>query len=105
MQIIPTRALPNQVLQVQLGTQPCSIEIQQYAFGLFVTLYVSSTLVIAGVWAQNLNRIVRSAYLGFSGDLAFVDTQGADDPHYSGLGTRWQLVWIEEADVAQAVGG
>ena len=41
----------------------------------------------------NLVGLVRSAYLGFIGQLAFFDTQGTSDPDYSGLGTRYQLVY------------
>ena len=33
------------------------------------------------------------AYVGFAGQLLFIDTQGSADPQYSGLGTRWQLVY------------
>ena len=75
--------MPNQTLQVQLANQPCQLNVYQFAFGLFMDVYVAGTLVIAGVLCQNLNRIVRSAYLGFSGDFAFVDTQGTTDPIYT----------------------
>lgn len=47
-----------------------------------------------------MNLIVRSAYLGFIGDLAFIDTQGTSDPIYAGLGTRFQLVYLFPVDVA-----
>ena len=56
-------------------------------------------LIIGGVVAQNRNRIVRSAYLGFVGDFEFVDTQGTDDPIWNGLGTRWLLYYLAPADV------
>ena len=50
---------------------------------------------MAGVLCGNLVYLVREAYLGFAGDLDFVDTAGDDDPQYSGLCTRWQLLFIE----------
>lgn len=107
MQTVPTQPLPNQTLQVQLGGQACQIEIYQTMFGLFVNLYVngSDQPVVAGVIALNRNRIVRSAYLGFAGDLAFVDTQGDADPVYTGLGQRFVLAYLEESDLPAAVGG
>ena len=52
-------------------------------------------LIIGGVICENLNRIVRSLYLGFAGDLAFIDNQGSTDPVYTGLGTRYSLAYIE----------
>lgn len=73
-------------------------------FGMFCDLYVNDALIIAGVIAENANRIVRSVYLGFTGDLAFFDTQAPTggegaDPEYAGLGDRFQLVYLEAADL------
>lgn len=98
--IIPITANPSQTLTTNLAGQLCQINIYQKFYGLFVDLYVNNTLVIGGVIAQNLNRIVRSTYLGFMGDLAFNDTQGTDDPNYTGLGTRWQLIYATPANLA-----
>lgn len=99
MQLVPLQAVPNQTFQIQLAGQACTLDVYQLAFGLFVDLYVAGALVIGGVIAENLNRIVRSAYLGFGGDFVFFDTQGASDPVYTGLGGRYQLVYLEEADL------
>jgi hypothetical protein len=99
MLTIPVQPLPNQQLQVQLGTQACTIELVQGAYCLFMNLYVSGTLIIAGVFCQNLNRIVRDLYLGFSGDLAFFDTQGSSDPVFTGLGSRFLLVYLAPSDL------
>lgn len=104
MQIVPTKAIPNQTLQVQLDSQPCTLNVYQLAYGLFIDVYVGNALVVAGVICENLNRIVRSLYLGFSGDLAFFDTQGTDDPVYTGLGARFQLVYLEESDLPSGEG-
>lgn len=104
MMTIPLQETPNQSLTVQLGSQSVSINVYQMAYGLFVDVYVNNALIVAGVIAENLNRIVRSLYLGFVGDLAFVDTQGASDPIYTGLGTRYQLVYLEESDLPAGEG-
>lgn len=94
MLIVPLQAVPNQALTITLNDQVCQIDVYQKAFGLFVDLYVNNSLVIGGVIAENLNRIVRSLYLGFSGDLAFIDNQGTTDPVYTGLGTRYSLAYL-----------
>jgi hypothetical protein len=44
-------------------------------------------------------RLVRSAYLGFVGDLAFVDTQGHADPQYQDLGSRFVLAYLEPLEL------
>lgn len=99
MLAIPLQPIPNQMTQVQLGNQSCTLAIYQLAYGLFMDVYVGPTLIIAGVICQNLNRIVRSRYLGFQGDFTFLDTQGIANPVYSGLGDRWVLVYLEESEL------
>lgn len=102
MLIVPLQPVPNQTLQTQLDGQNCTLNVYQYAYGLFMDVLVGSTTIIVGQACENLNRIVRSAYLGFSGDLCFLDTLGADDPVYTGLGSRFQLCFIEPSDLAAA---
>jgi hypothetical protein len=105
MQLVPTQPIPNQTFNVQLGGQACVINCYQLAYGLFVDLYVGNSLIVAGVIALNLNRIVRSLYLGFVGDLVFYDTQGAQnpsDPIFTGLGSRFQLIYLTPSDLAGA---
>lgn len=97
-QIVPVQAVPNQQVQCQLGGQACTFNIYQQAYGLYIDVYIGQALIIAGVIAENLNRIVRSTYLGFSGDLTFWDTQGLENPVYTGLGTRFLLVYIEQSE-------
>jgi hypothetical protein len=100
MQTIPLQAIPNQTMQVQLGGQACTLNVFQFAYGLFATLLVGAEQIVVSQPCQNGNRLVRDAYLGFSGDLAVVDTQGTSDPVYTGLGTRWQMVYFAPADLA-----
>lgn len=99
MQIVPLRAIPNQQVQSQLNGQACTLNVYQQAFGLYVDVYLGSQLIVAGVIAENLNRIVRGSVAaisepGFVGDFSFLDLQGADDPVYTGLGSRWVLLYL-----------
>lgn len=98
MRIIPVQSVASQDLTVQLADQVCQITIRQKALGLFLDLAVNNASIVAGVFCQNLNKIVRSTYLGFTGDLCFIDTQGTDDPIYTGLGSRFVLAYIETSD-------
>lgn len=94
---IPLAATPAQVLRVQLGDQSVALTIRQRRTGLFVDVSIGDAPVVQGVLALDRTYIVRDAYRGFAGDLAFVDTQGLDDPSYDGLGSRWLLLWDSEA--------
>lgn len=102
MQIVPVQALPNQTLQIQLARQSCVLNVYQTAYGLFMDVYIGADLIIAGVLCENLNRIVRSTYLGFVGDFIFIDNEGSDDPIYTGLGSRFSLAYLEQSDLAGA---
>lgn len=101
MIIIPLQPVPSQKISVVLANQNCQITIYTLTTGLFVDLYVNNALIIGGVICQNLNRIVRSVYLGFIGDLGFIDNQGADDPVYTGLGSRFSFAYLEDVDLGQ----
>ena len=112
MQYIPLNAVPSQTVAVSLNNQSCQINVYQKVTGLYLDLYVNNVLIIGGVICENLNRIVRSIYLGFSGDLCFIDNAGTDDPDYTGLGptnsfvgadgARYNLLYLTPADLTQA---
>lgn len=91
--IVPIQPVPNQTLQVQLSNQAVTLNVYQFRFALFVDIYANNVRIQGGQIAQNLNRLVRDAYFGFVGDLVFMDTQGSADPVYTGLGTRWILLY------------
>lgn len=107
MQIIALDPVPSQLVSALLGSQNCQIAVYQNSSGLFVDLYVDGELIIGGVIAQNLNRVVRSLYLGFTGDLAFIDNQGNADPYYTGLGgntSRFSFAYLAPTDLLPGEG-
>ena len=100
MLTIPLQAVPNQTVTVTLSDQVTQLNVYQTYEGLFIDVLVENVLIVGGVICENQNRIVRSDYLGLSGDLAFVDTQGSDDPVYTGLGTRFFLTYLTAAELS-----
>lgn len=100
MQTILAQAVPNQQLTCQLGTQSVTLVVTQMAYGLFMTVAVAGVTILSNVPCQNLNRVVRDAYLGFVGDLLWFDTQGSANPVYTGIGTRYLLLYLSPADLA-----
>lgn len=99
MQIIPIQAVENQAVTVTLAGQACQINLYAKLYGLFADLYVSNTLVIGGTLVLDRNRLVRSTYLGFIGDLIVYDTQGTNDPSFDGLGSRYMLAYLEASEL------
>jgi hypothetical protein len=99
MKIVPLLDTYSQTLDITLGGQACQIDLKTRSTGLYCDLYVNNVLIVGGVVCRNTARIVISNYLGFIGDLAFVDTQGSADPSSPGLGTRYLLFYVEAGDL------
>jgi len=100
MLFIPLAPIPSQTLDVQLAGQDSRINVYEKSTGIYLDLWVADALIIAGVLCLDRNRLVRDAYLGFAGDLAFTDTAGTSDPETAGLGSRYMLTYLEPADIA-----
>lgn len=111
-QIIPIQTVSAQQFNITLNNQACTIrilfrdmwtpdesEIQTnpppFFLGTygFIDLYVNAQPVVLGTRCMDRNLIVRDSYLGFVGDLTFIDLQGTEDPNPSGLGNRWILTY------------
>jgi hypothetical protein len=81
--------------------QPASrLRGYQKTTGLFLDLYINNAVVRTATICRDRVKLSRDAYLGFVGDLEFMDTQGLQDPDYTGLGARYQLVYLEQADLS-----
>lgn len=93
IQVIPINAVAAQQFTIQLGNQNCDISIYQKNTGLFFDMVVNDNPCVNSVICLNLVGLIREAYYGFIGQLAFVDTKGATDPDYTGLGSRYILVY------------
>ena len=91
--VIPLQSEPDQTVQAYLSGQNCTIRVYQRTFGLYVDFYVGNLPIFYGQQAFNMNKIVRNAYYKFIGDIYFFDTDGLVDPFYTGLGSRFVLLY------------
>jgi hypothetical protein len=97
---IPLIAAPAQTLATSLGRQYVRINLYFRAYtGLLCDVLVSDELIIGGVACHDRNRIVRDAWLGFTGDLSFVDQRGHNDPDWRELGSRYLLLWYSPEEI------
>lgn len=100
MKVIPLDPVASQTLRTIVNNQSCTINLTQKDNGdTFFDLYVSGVAIITGMLVRDRVLLVRQAYLGFIGDFAFQDNEGASDPDYTGLGTRWTLMYLEPSDL------
>lgn len=103
MQQIPLQPVPSQTLQVNLAGQNCEIAVYLLRDNLYVDLSVNGSLISSAVIAQNNNPLVPTVYLGFLGNIQFLDLQGTSDPTYDGLGSRYVLLYLTESDYEAAL--
>lgn len=101
MQTVPLQAVPSQLTKIVLDGQNCQIALAQKEQGLFVDLSADNVTIVSGIIARDAVPLVCREYAGFSGNLIFIDTQGANDPQAEGLGSRFELLYItaEENDL------
>jgi hypothetical protein len=100
MQTIPLQSVPSQQVKTVLGGQNCQISIYSKEQGVFADINVNGADVSTGILALNAVPLCPFDYTGLSGNLMFVDTQGTSDPTYAGIGVRFQLVYLSEAEYA-----
>lgn len=88
LMIIPLQAIPNQSVSFALNDIGYTVDISTLLGELYISIWQAGAYVLR-------NRALRSyAPVGFGLQLA--DTEGTDDPVYSGLGSRWVLLGLQE---------
>lgn len=101
MKLVPLAAVSSQQFSITLNGQNCTISVYQKTTGVYFDLIVNGAPVSTTVRCLNEARLCEDRqYLGFVGDFIFYDTQGVTDPVYTGLGSRYVLVYLEAADLA-----
>lgn len=103
MQEIPLRATGNQTLQVVLEGQNCSLRLYTRGLSdgvetLFCDLSIDQNPVFYGCPCLDGLPMPLYAWLGMTGQLVFIDMEGDEAPHWSGLGSRWKLLYMSPAE-------
>ncbi|CAI9399130.1 phage baseplate plug family protein [Lelliottia sp. T2.26D-8] len=96
--IVPQK---SQSVSVILAGQQCVIRLIQRESAIYMDLTVNGNPIMQGVPCLYGNKMVRYSYLGFVGDLVFLDNIGQQDPVWDGLGSRYRLYYIEESELVQ----
>jgi hypothetical protein len=99
---IPIQAVPSQIILCVLSNQNVQIAIYLKAGNLFVDINSNGVDMCVGCLALNgVPLDACNSWDGFQGNLYLIDTQGLEDPIYTGLGSRWLLVYLSAAEVIE----
>ncbi len=96
--VIPLAAVAYQSLRVPLAGHAVRLDLQQRATGLYAAVWVDDVPVLAGALCQDRTWLVRQSASTLPGDMGFADTQGTQDPDYTGLGSRFVLVYVQDSE-------
>lgn len=117
---VPLAAVSSQTFSASLGGQAVSFALYQLGVSSAARMFLDvtangnailnarQTRAYGGLLATRARfMMVGRRYLGFLGDLLFIDTQATasnptQDPQPAGLGTRWLLLYFTEAELTAA---
>lgn len=99
MNIVPLQVAASQTLAVSLARQAAQIALRSNNGNLYFDLTLGGEYIVRSRICRDRQRLLLDAkYRGFKGDFTFIDTQGTDDPVYTGLGSRFLLVYLAEGE-------
>ncbi len=100
MRVIPLAAIPSQTLAIILDGQNASISLRQNGPNMYFSLQADGVAVVTSRICRDAQLLLVDAhYRGFLGDFLFVDLQDAEQPFFTGLGTRFVLVFLSDSEV------
>jgi hypothetical protein len=85
---IPLQPVPNQSVSFLLNGASYTIDVDTRLENIYISIFQDGAYVLR-------NRALR-AYAPVGFDLQLADTLGTDDPVYTGLGSRWLLMGLEQ---------
>ena len=93
--LIPIERLANQTFWIDLNEQDCEIHVYERYGVTYMDLKVNDKVIIQGQICLNNTDIIQYKHLEFDGNLRFIDTQGSNDPYYTGFNERYALVYVQ----------
>lgn len=79
--------IPNQIFSFTNGTDEYEVELNSRLNNLYATVKKNNEIVVCNRICRNMTYICQW--------LIFADQQGNTDPEYTGLGSRYRLIWAD----------
>jgi len=98
MLLIPLKPVANQTVTVMLSGQVIRLAIREMTTGVYLTAWLDNVIVQSGILCVDRARMMDSNYDRFVGGFMFMDSQGLENPVSSGIGTRWNLYYLESGE-------
>jgi hypothetical protein len=93
--IVPLIPAPVQTTSLLLNGARVKLNVYYKYTGLFIDVFINDAPLLYGILCQYNNPIIRDTYLGFPGELVWIDTFGTQaDPTYQGIGGQFCLAFF-----------
>lgn len=87
--------IPSQTVTTTLSGKQARLWVRQLSSGLYVDVWLDETPFLMGALCLTGVPLIRNPASILPGELVFIDTEGNEDPDYTGLEKRWVLVYRE----------
>lgn len=94
MVVIPTNPIPSQLFSIVLGEYNCTFKLYQKGIRMFMDLYTENAPIFTGNVCLSSSIINNVSNNNFTGVLTFLDLLGDEAPFYSGLNSRFRLLYF-----------
>lgn len=98
MLLIPLKPVANQTTTVMLNGQVVRVAVREMTTGVYLTAWLDNVVIQSTILCVDRVRMMDSNYDAFVGGFMFMDSQGISDPESSGIGSRWNLYYLEAGE-------
>ena len=99
MYLIPLKPVSNQMATTVLGGQIIRVAVRQLSTGVYLTAWKDDVIVQSSILCVDRVNMMTNNYDSFVGGFVFIDSQGLESPDYTGIGTRWNLFYLESSEL------
>jgi hypothetical protein len=81
-----------------LNGQVVRVAVREMTTGVYLTAWLDNVVIQSTILCVDRVRMMDSNYDAFVGGFMFMDSQGISDPESSGIGSRWNLYYLEAGE-------
>jgi hypothetical protein len=98
MLLIPLKPVANQTTTTMLNGQVVRVAVREMNTGVYLTAWLDNVVIQSAILCVDRARMMDSNYDVFVGGFMFRDSQGTSNPESGGIGTRWNLYYLEAGE-------
>lgn len=98
---VPLEQIPNQIFEIILNQQDCTIHLYVRGDYLYFDLEIANEPFFYGAICLDRTPVLPVQKETFNGNFLFIDTLGRQHPEYTKLNDRYKLYYLTNDEVAE----